>query len=153
MPDVRRPLSQLTEIIMRQSMRRFILFLKGRGFSMSQMGTLMFLHRHQSCAVSDIGEYLGVTAAASSQLLNRLVDEGLIERQESPQDRRVKLIVLTPVGHQVIKESIQTRKSWLDQLMASLSEEEQQLVDAASNLLIEKISRLDTLDEIEKLHN
>ncbi len=151
MVDVTSSFQRLIQTVMHQSMHRFIFYVKGRGLSMSQIGTLFFLRHREFCAVSDIGEHLGITAPASSQLLNRLVDEGLIERQESPQDRRVKQIVLTPSGLQLIDESIQARQAWLDRLVDTLSEEEQALVDTALNLLIEKTAQFNELEKLEKV--
>lgn len=143
MPELSSALQQLIQAFMQQSMRKVIVYVKERGLSMSQMGTLLFLHRHETCAVSDIGEYLGVTAAASSQLLNRLVDEGLIERSEDPQDRRHKLLALTPAGRKTVEEAMQIRQSWLVQLAKTLSPSEQAEVEVSVNLLLDKVGQVD----------
>ena len=145
MSDLSKSLQKLIQVFMHQSMRRVIVYVKTRGLSMSQMGTLLFLHRHETCAVSDIGEYLGVTAAASSQLLNRLVEQGLIERSEDPEDRRHKLLAVTPAGRDTVKEAMQIRQSWLVQLSQMLSASEQAQVEEAVDLLLQKVGQIDPI--------
>jgi DNA-binding MarR family transcriptional regulator len=146
MPELSQSLQRLIQTFMQQSMRRVIVYAKERGLSMSQMGTLLFLHRHETCAVSDIGDYLGITSAASSQLLNRLVEEGLVERNEDPEDRRHKLLELTPAGRKTVKEAIELRHSWLVGLAEALSSTEQNQVGEAINLLLAKVGQMETDD-------
>ena len=88
------------EVFMRRSMSNFILYSKESGLSMSQIGALFQIRRGAS-GVSDIGDDLGVTSAAASQMLERLVQQQLILRSEDPHDRRVKQIVLTEKGRQI----------------------------------------------------
>jgi DNA-binding MarR family transcriptional regulator len=106
-------LQEWVEVTMRRSMRNVMRYIKESGLSMSQMGALFHLHRQGSCGVSDLGEHLSVTSAAASQLLDRLVEQGLILRSEDPQDRRLKQVVLTEQGMRVIHESLLARQGWL----------------------------------------
>ncbi len=76
-------------MFMHRSMRDSIRFAKENGLSMSQVGA-MFHIRHGVDGVSDIGDDLGVTSAAASQMLERLVQAGLVTRTEDPHDRRAK---------------------------------------------------------------
>jgi DNA-binding MarR family transcriptional regulator len=137
-------LEKLLETFMRRSMHNFILSAKERGLSMSQIGALFVIHRKGSCGVSDIGDHLGITAAATSQMLNRLVEQDLIERTEDPVDRRLKRIVLTPDGTQTLQDSVRARQNWLHRLAVTLTPEEQDHVSRALQLLLEKASQLDT---------
>ncbi|MDH5506454.1 MAG: MarR family transcriptional regulator [Anaerolineae bacterium] len=139
-------LQRLIEIHMRHSMRRIFRHLKEHGLSKSQMSTLLLLHNKGACGVSDISEYLGITAPASSQLLNRLVEDNLIERLEDPVDRRVKRIVLTDHGHGIIQESFCVHQTMLTHLTDKLSKSEQALVNKALTLLLENISHEDALE-------
>ncbi|MDD2694691.1 MAG: winged helix DNA-binding protein [Anaerolineales bacterium] len=58
---------------------------------------------------SDIGNYLGVTNAAASQLIDRLVGMGLLEHAERPADRRVREVRLTPRGQALMEEDVHAR--------------------------------------------
>ena len=148
MEELHQVLKQFVEIYSRQSMRHFIGYIKEHGLSMSQMAAMQMLHRHGECGVSNIADYLEITPAASSQLLNKLVDEGWIERQEDKLDRRVKKIALTPKGERIVQESIQARHYWFDPLIASLSPEEKALTLDALSMLIDKAAVLKELERI-----
>jgi DNA-binding MarR family transcriptional regulator len=143
--EVTSRLEKLLETFMRRSMHNFILAARERGLSMSQIGALFAIHRKGSCGVSDIGDHLGITAAATSQMLNRLVDQDLIQRTEDPVDRRLKRIVLTAAGTQTLQDSVRARQNWLHRLALTLTPEEQQQVSQSLQLLLEKASQLDTV--------
>ena len=74
------------EIFMRRSMRSFIHFTKESGLSMSQIGALFHIYRGAS-GVSDIGDDLGITSAAASQMLENLVRQQLILRSENQREQ------------------------------------------------------------------
>jgi DNA-binding MarR family transcriptional regulator len=137
------------EIFMQHSMQNLLRFAKETGFSMSQVGALFFVSRKGSSGVSDIGDELGVTSAAASQMLDRLVQAGLILRSEDPHDRRLKQIVLTAKGHQILQESLRARQSWLDDLVQVLSPAEQDQVASAIHVLIEKAQLLERVPNLE----
>ena len=132
---------------MQRSMRDFMGFARERGLSMSQLGALFHIHHRGSSGVSDLGDDLGVTSSAASQMLERLVHQGLILRSEDPSDRRVKHIVLTDKGLQVLHESIRARQSWLADLAETLSGSEKEDIIAALNILIDKADHLSQLVE------
>ena len=94
---------------MRHSMHSFILYSKENSLSMSQIGAL-FQINHGRSNVSDLSDGLGITNAAASQMLERLVQQELILRSEDPQDRRVKQFVLTGKGCRIMQESLQARQ-------------------------------------------
>jgi len=134
---------QWVDIFMHRSMRRFIHYAKESGLSMSMIGTLFHLSKKGCAGVTDLGDHLGVTSAASSQMLERLVQQELILRTEDPTDRRVKQIVLTEKGHQVLDEGIRARQGWLDDLVEILSQEEKDLIKGALDIMINKANQLE----------
>jgi DNA-binding MarR family transcriptional regulator len=147
MPDTTQELTKTLqdwiEVFMRRSMHNVLSFAKEQNLSMSQMGALMNIHRHKVCNVSDIGDELGVTSAAASQMLERLVQQGVIERTEDPNDRRAKQIALTEKGHQMIHDGFRARYAWLGELAGSFTPEEQAQVEAALRLLLGKMQQVD----------
>ena len=130
------------EVFMHRSMRRFIRYARKSGLSMSMIGTLFHLNKREKAGVTDLGEHLGVTSAAASQMLERLVQQGLIQRSEDPFDRRVKQIVLTDKGCQMLEEGLQARQGWLTDLAESLSEAEKEQVISALSLMINKANQI-----------
>jgi DNA-binding MarR family transcriptional regulator len=139
------------EVSMRHSMRNFLRYARESGLSMSHFGAIFHVHRIGSCGVTEMGEHLGVTSAAASQMLDRLVEQGLVIRTEDPADRRVKRIELTEKGQQVFDEGIQARESWMGKLAGVLSEEEKGSIASALSIMIAKIKLLE--DSTEKAHS
>jgi DNA-binding MarR family transcriptional regulator len=133
------------EVFMRHEMREFIRLSKSTGLSMGQIGTLMRLYHHGVCGVSDLGEYLGVTNAASSQMIHKLVEQGLLERSEDPADRRNKLISLSPSGKKLVHDIIAARHTWMESLASHLNSEDQQTIIFALTSLTQAARRLDAL--------
>lgn len=135
-------LQRWMELFMRRSMRDFVLYCKENNVSMSQMNALFHLLHKGTCGVSEVGEHLGVTSAAASQILDRMAQQELVDRSEDPQDRRVKQIVITAKGRQLLEEGIRARQGWWEDLERSLSPEQQAQVAAALGVLIEKTAEL-----------
>lgn len=85
--------------------------------------------------MSELSEQFGVTPAAASQLVDKLVQSGLIERTEDPKDRRAKMLNLTDKGHGLVQQSIEERYRWMDQLSGRLTEVERIQVSEALDIL------------------
>jgi DNA-binding MarR family transcriptional regulator len=132
-----------TELIMRRSMRHFFQYAKGIGLSMPQIGTLFHLTRGGTSGISNISDDLGVSNAATSQMLDRLVQQELILRSEDPNDRRVKKIVLTEKGQRILEELIQVRQAWVEELAVALAPEEKEQIVTAFKILIAKVNQID----------
>lgn len=105
----------------------------------------MWLYHCQECGVSDIGQHLGITKAAASQLVDRLVQQGLLVRAEAPNDRRFKTVSLTSQGRALVEKSIEARRKWLAELTTSLPEEEQQRISGGLVLLIDAARKLEEI--------
>jgi DNA-binding MarR family transcriptional regulator len=143
-------LQKWIEVFMQRSMRDFLGYVRESGLSMSQLGALFQIHHRESSGVTDLGDKLGVTSSAASQMLERLVQQELILRSEDPSDRRVKQLILTEKGHQVLQESIRARQSWLSDLAETLSDREREAIIATLNILIDKANHLSQPVESDK---
>lgn len=120
---------------MHHSMRERAHFAKATGLSMPQFGILMQLHYRKDCGVSDISERFDITSAAASQLVDKLVQSGLIQRQEDPSDRRAKLLNLTEKGREFIQQGMEERYRWVNQLAGKLNAEEREKVIEALQIM------------------
>jgi DNA-binding MarR family transcriptional regulator len=129
-------LREWTGVFMSTSMGAFLQFAKEQGLSVPQIGALFHVKSRGTCGVSDIGDDLGVTHAAASQMLERLVQNGLVERHEDPDDRRAKQIVLTERGRRVVRGSMEARQRWFAALADVLSPRERDLAAAALHTLV-----------------
>jgi DNA-binding MarR family transcriptional regulator len=125
-----------SEVFMRRSAHDFKRFMSETGLSFSQISILMRLyHQGQHGGISEVGEHLGVTKAAASQNVDRLVQMGFVERTEDLVDRRLKKLRLTSKGHSLISSGIAKRSQWIEGLTEAFSTEEQEMIISALTLL------------------
>ncbi|HEX9029837.1 MAG TPA: MarR family transcriptional regulator [Anaerolineales bacterium] len=144
-------LIEWTGVLMRSSSSDFNRIMRDYNLSMPQIGTLMRLYHHRAGAVSDIGTALGFTNAAASQMVDRLVQLGLIDRREDPSDRRVKHVDLTEKGRQLIHQIMEIRCRWIEDLTNRLTPEQRESVATALTLLTEA-ARQHEQPEIQNTH-
>ena len=136
-------LGEWMDVFMHRPMRGWNQFAKSTGLSMPQFSILMQLHYKGACGMSKISERFDVSAAAASQLVDKLVQAGYIERTEDPNDRRAKLLDLSPKGKQLVEQGINERYRWMGELTSSLSAEEQAQVGEALSILTSAAQKLD----------
>lgn len=70
--------------------------------SFSQMTALHELRARESATVTALSERTRLSLPAASHLVERLVQRGLARREENPENRREKLVALTPAGLEVV---------------------------------------------------
>lgn len=142
-PTFEQALRDWAQVFMRRSMREYQAWGRESGMSHSQLATLMRLHHTGACPVNEIGQDLSVTAAAASQLVERLVQQGLLSRSEDERDRRVRRVTLTSAGHEVVRQAIESRTVWIRQLVSALEPQEQQAIVEALDRLTQAARALE----------
>lgn len=135
-------LHEWTGILRRLIMGNFSSYARDNGLTMAQFGAMLHIYHKGACGVSDIGSDLGVTNSAASQMLDRLVQLGLITRLEDPADRRGKQIDLTEKGRQILSKSSHSYVNWMENLAKSLTSEQQEQVRHSLAILIDKSRQL-----------
>ena len=78
-----------------QKARRF-------GMTRAQWAVLLRLERREGLKQSDLAEALDIHPITLTRLVDRLCDNGLIERRADPNDRRAKRLYLTPAARPLI---------------------------------------------------
>ena len=124
-------LNDWIKVFIRRTGQDFKTFMDDSGLSFSQVNTLMRLHFGREADVSNIAGQLGVSNAAASQLVDRLVQAGLIVRKEDPQDRRIKRLELTPAGHELAEKLVSIRRGWLEKFTNSLTPQQRDTISLA----------------------
>ena len=141
--QLKQSLREWMDVFMHRSMRGWMHFAKSTGLSMPQFSIMMQLHHKGPCGMSEISERFDITAAAASQLTEKLVQGGYIERAEDPTDRRAKSIQLTPKGRGLVETGMTERYRWMDELVSKLSAEDKPKVAEALKVLTEAARQLD----------
>jgi len=79
-----------------QKARRF-------GQTRAQWAVLLRLERREGLKQSDLAEDLDIQPITLTRLVDRLCDNGLIERRPDPNDRRAKRLYLTPAARPLLE--------------------------------------------------
>ncbi len=109
----------------------------------------MFLLAH--CAgplpINEIASKLGLSVAATGRNIDQLVKLGIVERQENPDDRRVKLVSLSPTGFEVADQQIEQKRQAVRKFVDRLSSTEaENLTQALRPILAGESLRTSTKD-------
>lgn len=131
------------DFFMHRSWRSWNHLAKSTGLSMPQFSILMQVHHRGNCAIGDVSEHFDITSAAASQLVDKLVQNGLIQREEDPNDRRAKLLNLTEKGQEFIKLGIEERYRWINDLAGKLTADERTQVSEAMKILMQAADELE----------
>ncbi len=90
--------------------------------SAAQLKTLFLVVFRQPSSVNHLSAMLGVGQPTASHLVEKLVQAGLLERIENPQDRRSVQVKETGAGQELVRRLWQGRReflrSWLERLSA-----------------------------------
>jgi DNA-binding MarR family transcriptional regulator len=136
-----------TAVFMRRSMHDFLRFARRSGLSMTQLNVLMHIHYHGACEIRGLLALLEVSKAAAGQLVERMEQQGLVERGPAPRDRRARLVSLTPRGRELVEAGIAARQAWLDGLVLAMPAEGQAEISRSLARLAEQAEKLNTLAE------
>ena len=92
------------EFVLAHIIQDFMRFMQQTGLSRPQIHALLHIYHAGECRVSEIGALSNSSPAAASQLVERLVQQGLVERTEDPLNRRIKRLRLTAKSLKLISQ-------------------------------------------------
>jgi MarR family transcriptional regulator, transcriptional regulator for hemolysin len=84
---------------------------KGRGTTRAQWIVLFRLRQQEGLSQVDLAEVLELRPISLVRLLDRLVDQGLLERHPDPRDRRANRLFLTEAGRRLVDDLDSLRDS------------------------------------------
>jgi DNA-binding MarR family transcriptional regulator len=96
------------------------------------MYVLGSLKRNGTQSMSDIGKCLSMPKPHVTVIVDKLIEEGYVERQSDPNDRRVVNILLTEKGLEDFENIKQEISENLKIKLSRLSDEEQEILADAS---------------------
>ncbi len=85
---------------------------------------LLYLHRAGEVRMSDVAEYLRVPLNTATGVVGRLSRRGLVDRHNSPDDKRVVVVSLTDEGRTLASDAVATILRLGQQVLAELSADE-----------------------------
>ena len=101
------------------------------GLGLSDFGVLEALLHKGPLPVNTIGPIVDLTPGSISIAVDRLVAKGLVSRVESAEDRRVRIVALTPRGKELIVPAFRKHAGQMKRVLSELSPEELRGLEAA----------------------
>jgi MarR family transcriptional regulator, 2-MHQ and catechol-resistance regulon repressor len=118
--------------------------IEGTGLGDSDFRVLEVLLHKGPLPVNTIGPIVDLTPGSISSSVDRLVTKGLVSRVESAEDRRVRIVTLTPRGRDLIVPAFRRHAGQMKTVFSELSPEELRVLEMA---LKKAGKRADTLME------
>jgi len=97
----------------------------------AQLRILNLLQQERAAAVGQIAAHLSVTLPSVTATVDRLVQQGLVSREDDPNDRRRVINRLTPDGAALLERLQEGRRARLVAALATLTPEELETLGGA----------------------
>jgi MarR family 2-MHQ and catechol resistance regulon transcriptional repressor len=112
------------------------------GLGLSDFGVLEVLLNKGPLPVNTIGLIVDLTPGSISIAVDRLFARGLVTRVESTEDRRVRIIALTPRGKDLIVPAFRKHSGQMKRVLSELSAEELRSLEVALKKLGKRAAAL-----------
>lgn len=98
-----------------------------------QATVIIYVSRHEGVSQAEVAAWLNIEPIALVRLLDKLCEEGLVERRAHPTDRRVRTLWLTEAAQPVLQRILEINQMIRAEAFVGLP-------DAARDSLIEALS-------------
>jgi DNA-binding MarR family transcriptional regulator len=95
-----------------------------KGFTLRQLYYIELINKHENIRVSEIAKMLDVKKSTVSVAINQLIDQGIVTKIQSNDDKRFYFLQLTRKGQDIIKIHMQVHKNAIKKILNVLNEDE-----------------------------
>ena len=92
-----------------------------RGITLPLLRVLAFVREHPGASAGAIADYLGISPSATTNLVDRLVEPGLLRREAQQTDRRVSLNFVEDAGAQVLSDAVDRGSAFMTDILHELT--------------------------------
>ena len=97
--------------------------------------------------MGELSRRMMVTSGNVTGITDQLVDEGLVRRVDSPDDRRAYLIRLTPAGKRAFDRMAAAHERWVIELLGGLSDNEHEQLGKLLAKIKRHVTSVEALDK------
>jgi len=130
--DTEKTLRRISGIIKRSGRK----ILKNYPITSPQFIALQWVIDREKITIGELSDKIGLAFSTTTDLVDRMEKNGLVERVRDHSDRRVVRILPLDKGKRIIKEVISMRQEYLGEVLSNLSEEEKEMINKSLNLLL-----------------
>lgn len=107
------------------------------GLTPSQGSVLSTLDRHGPMPMSHLASHEGISKPSATGIVGRLLEKGLVEKNNDPADGRSAIVEITKSGHQLLEQRRRERTAYLARQIEALVPEDREVLERAVALLEE----------------
>lgn len=106
--------------------------LRPQGLTMAQVGALLVLRDapEGQCSLKEMEQVLHVAQSTAAGIMVRLEQKGLVEGFGSPEDKRIKMVRITPTGEECCFQAEQSMEETEKRLLSGLTETERSIFNS-----------------------
>ena len=108
----------------------------GVGVTMSQAKVLYLVQGDRGLRMSELSARLGVSLSTISGMVERLVDQGLLDRRDDPADRRQVILRITDAGATQLELFRELNVGQFRDMLAGIDEADLAVVERALDILV-----------------
>lgn len=112
------------------------------GMTRAQWAVLKRLERNEGLKQSELAEMLDLQPITLTRLVDRLCDNGLIERRADPNDRRAKRLFLTPAAQPLMDRLDTLGRELMESILAGSTPQQTDAAIACLGAVKENLRRL-----------
>lgn len=117
---ISRALTELYGLVSRREGAGALQIMSESGLTLPQIAALHALRWGGPMSIGRLVEQIRLSASATSHLVDRLVEKGLVDRSEDPDDRRQKRVAVTESGIDLVERLGQARHQELMRTVGAL---------------------------------
>jgi len=115
----------------------------GLALTRHQARTLLHIARNEGLSQAAIATTLEIEPIALVRLLDRMHEEGLVDRRSHPTDRRVRTLWLTPLGWRTVERVLAINTEIREEACAGLNQEVRDTLMATLNHMMGNLTLAD----------
>lgn len=112
--------------------------------SLAQQMTLLTVAARGALGVKDIAKARMISSSAATQVVNSLVDKGLLVRSEDARDRRATVVSLGPRYEQLVAARTENAATYLTPVFDALTTDELQEYERLNRKLVDSLRNVQT---------
>ena len=93
----------------------------GLDLTTMQLKSLFYIDFEGSTNFKNLATALGVTPPSVTGIVDRLVDQDLISREENPENRRMQVLKVTDKGKALLEKLMESRRTRVSSMLEGLS--------------------------------
>ncbi len=103
--------------------------MRSQNMTLAQLEALLELERApgRQRSLKELEKLLHVAQSTAAGIISRLEQKGFVQGFEAAEDRRVKLVRITPAGQACVCQALLSRNAAEERLLAGLTETERQI--------------------------